>query len=528
MERTPFWSRRGLIGITVGLPMVEAALLLLLRVEGGLSLAGQVSGLGPYGVFHDLRWLIVAHSSVLTFVLGLVVLLGLRSLVTAAVVRLAWPTDRPAPPLRRLLIDASIATAVAVVTLSPWVALLFGAAVVPLSWVFFGALPPALLTMMLLHHAGVARDWWRRLPAARSIAWVGIAFAGLTVGGLAVAGRPGAAALPIVALTGLFNAWVWERSVRALVVRPEPAHRPSVPATVVALIVLLGLVVGGSGIGFALFEDDDAVAAASRNEMPGEQSMLIVPGFASACCRDAQAFARRAEGLATIEQFSYLGVDGAGRPRAHAGDATDGDLAVLAARMQAQVDSLASRAGGPITIVAESEGTLIAATYLEMVADAPVDRIAFLSPIVAPGRAAFPAPGEDGPGVVGGYQLRAMVALLDGLSSLELSADGPLSRSLRERADLLAGAAGRDRPAVDELVVLPLADAVTSAPNIGYEAPVVVVAGFHGGLRGRPNVQDLLLDWMQGRPVVGSAVLASLERLIAGGASSWHVPDLGG
>jgi hypothetical protein len=51
-----------------------------------------------------------------------------------------------------------------------------------------------------------------------------------------------------------------------------------------------------------------------------------------------------------------------------------------------------------------------------------------------------------------------------------------------------------------------------------------VVVAFHGGLRGRVVVQDMLIDWLEGATIRGSDVLAALERLIAGGATSWQVP----
>jgi hypothetical protein len=421
--------------------------------------------------------------------------------------------------------DTAAITTVAVLALAPWVTLLFGAAVVPLSWVFYAGFPPALFTILLIHHGGVTRDWWRRLPPLRSLAWMGIAFVGLTLGGLAVAARPGPAVLPVVALTGFLNAWIWERAVRAVVLRVPALRRVPAPATVIALVALLVTVVGGSRIGFAAFEDDDAVAVAPMPQEAAGAAVLVVPGFASACCDDAAGFRAAAGGL-IVEQFSYLGVDDGSRPVPHAGDATDGDLAVLASRMDLQVRELSVRVGNPISIVAESEGTLVVAAYLETYSDAPVTRLALLSPIEAPGRAEYPEPGAEGPGVVSGYQLRAMVALIDSLSPLPVSADGPLSTSLREHSEILTEGTIRDRPDIEELAVIPLADAVTAPPEGGYEVEAVVVAGFHGGLRGRSDVQELLIDWIGGGPVEGSPVLASLQRLIAAGAAPWQMPPL--
>jgi hypothetical protein len=524
-DRPPsLWSHRGLVALAVGLPVGEAAVLLALRIDSGLSLAGQASALGPFGVFHDLRWLFVFHRSILAFVGGMVLLLVFRTVVTAALVRLAWPADRPAPPLRRLLWWAGLATAVGVAALWPWVTLLFGAAIVPLSWLFFAGFPPALITILLLHHAGVTPDWWRRLPALRSLGWAGVAFLGLTVGGLAAAGRPGWVALPVIAMTGAFNAWVWQRATAAVVHRRPLERRRLVPVTVIALVALFAVVVAGSSIGFAAFTEPDEVipAPATTGDGPG---IVLVPGYAAACCDDADGFHEAAAGF-RVEQFSYLGVDGAGNPLPHGGDATDRDLVRLADLLHRQVAALAERAGSPVAVVAESEGTLIATAMLILHPDAPVDRLALLSPILEPGRAEFPERGEEGPGVVAGYQLRAVMEIIDQISELPLSADGPLSSSVRRWSDVLAEATVANRPGVEELAVVPLADSVTGRARAAYDIGVVVVAGFHGGLRSRADVQDLLLTWIRDGGVERSDVLAALDRLIAGSAAAWHVPSL--
>jgi hypothetical protein len=127
---------------------------------------------------------------------------------------------------------------------------------------------------------------------------------------------------------------------------------------------------------------------------------------------------------------------------------------------------------------------------------------------------------------VAGYQLRAVMEIIDQISTLPLSADGPLSTSVRRWSDVLAEATVANHPGVEELAVVPLADAVIGRAGAGYDIGVVVVAGFHGGLRSRADVQDMLLAWIRDGRVEGSEVLAALDRLIAGGASAWHVPSL--
>ena len=192
--RTRLRDRRLLLTLAVGLPLVEVVALALLDIPSGFGLAGQVTAPGPFGVFHDLRWLFVFHDSVAGFVACLLLLIAFRSLLTALLVRSAWPG--PPPGFRRLLGYALVSTLVAAVFLSPWVTLLFGAAVVPLSWLFFGALPPALATILILHHMGIDGGWWRRLPPVRSAAWMGLSFLALAgvLAGLGTVLREGRAA----------------------------------------------------------------------------------------------------------------------------------------------------------------------------------------------------------------------------------------------------------------------------------------------------------------------------------------------
>ena len=89
-----FWRRRPLIALAVGVPVVEGIFLLLLGIPSGFGMAPQVTALGPFGTFHDLRWLFVFHGSVLSFSLGLLALVALRSVLTAVFVLAADSCQR--------------------------------------------------------------------------------------------------------------------------------------------------------------------------------------------------------------------------------------------------------------------------------------------------------------------------------------------------------------------------------------------------------------------------------------------------
>lgn len=518
-----FRERRLLVLLAVGLPLAEMAVLTGCGLPSGMGLAGQVTAPGPFGVFHDLRWLFVFHDSILEFGLGATALVALRSLLGALLVRSAWP-GRP-PPFGVLLRHAVVITVVAAVFLSPWVTLLFGAAVIPLSWLYFAAVPPALATILLLHHGGVDGGWWRRLPPARSAAWIALSFLVLSLSALGVAGQPAPVAVAVLAATGLFNAWAWDHSVRVIVTGLPARSRRLAPVTVATAVLILAGVMLGSQIGFAARGSLDPGVWAAGDPEVGDRAVLLVGGFASGCCDEGPLLQGEAPGL-YVEQFSYWGLTAEGDPLPHPGSATDADLSQMARLMAIQVDGLARRTGGPVAIVAESEGTLVVTAYLEEHGVVPVDRLMLLSPIVDPGRATYPDPGDEGRGVVAGYELRAFTAVIDAMAPFVISADGPLADSVRREASGLRGEAGRDRPAIEEVVVVPLADAVTAPADAEYGIEVIVVPGFHGGLRGRPDVQEMIRRWVRGEVLEGSGVWLAVGRIIAGSASAWQVPGL--
>jgi len=516
-------DRRLLLTLAVGLPLVEVLVLGWLDLPSGLSLAAQVTAPGPFGVFHDLRWLLVFHNSVAGFVVGLLGMIVLRSLLAALMVRSAWP-GRP-PGLRRLVGYSLVSTVVATVFLSPWATLLFGAGVIPLSWIYFGAVPPALATILLLHHVGVDGGWWRRLPPARSAGWMGLSFLALSLSALAVAGRSLPVVLVVVMATGLFNAWTWQHCVGVIVSGLPGRSRRPMPVGAMAAAGVFVVALVGSQIGFAARADQDPGAWVAGDARPGVRAVLVVGGFASGCCDEGPVMQGESPVL-YAEQFSYWGLTAEGDPLPHTGLATDADLSRAAALLSVQVENLAARSGGPVALVAESEGTMVVATFLDRYPHVPVDRLMMLSPIIEPGRVTYPDPGREGRGVVAGYQLRVISTLIDAMAPFTLSADGALTESVRREAHRLQEVLLGDYPGIEEVAVLPLADAV-SAPGDGeFAIEVIVVPGFHGGLRGRADVQEMIRSWVLGGDLEGSQLWLMVNRVIAGTASAWQVPNL--
>ena len=273
-------DRRGLLLLAVGLPVVGALLLVLFGPPGSAALAPHVTATAPFGTFHDLRWLFVYSPSWVAFGFELVLLIGFRIAVTVGLVRGAWPEEVERPSVATTGGYAAAFTAVSVVVLSPFAALLVGMSAVSVSWPFFVAVPAVATIALFAHHGPVRGPWWRTAPASRTVAWVGLSFVVLTVTGMFVSLAPSMLVVAVVAAGGLFNAWAWYGIVRALtrVRRPVRRFLPVVPAGIASL---MATIIVGASIGFAVTEKL-AVAAEPVPWTPSEhRPVLVVSGFGS-------------------------------------------------------------------------------------------------------------------------------------------------------------------------------------------------------------------------------------------------------
>src|SRR4051794_1455454 len=278
-SRPRFLARRRLIAMAVALPVIETAILWAVGMETALGIAPQASAPAPFDVFHDLRWLLVYHRSWVDLTLEFAAFIAFRTAVTAFMVRAAWPEGEELPPLRQTLLRSAAFVITAAVLLSPWVALLFGMAVVSISWLFFVAVPGALAVMVLVHHGAVEQGWWRHMPPMRTVGWVALSFVALSVFGAILSVSPPAFRLPIAAAAGLFNAWAWFGIVHAIAGRPTPRFIPA-PAGLLAVIVV---VVGGAAIGFEVVTSRARLTHASKvvaaKRADAGKPVLIVSGF---------------------------------------------------------------------------------------------------------------------------------------------------------------------------------------------------------------------------------------------------------
>jgi hypothetical protein len=582
-----FVRHRGLIAFAAGGAMAEA-LLLSFVAPSARPLAPQVTALPPLAAYHDLRWLFAFNQPWLGFTGSLVLLVLARSAVDAVLVMLAWPRETepgiPRPRFLPSLLSCAVLTVLVGLVMSPVVTLMFGVALLPFSWPYLAAVLILLGTAVALSQGGVGQAWWRRLPPARTAAWVIATFGVLSLASALMTHLDTPGIVAVAGLAGIIDARAWygltAAAARGVAARPPHSwqwrvalwrirqalrHRTNwVPVAPLAAVMVLALVVGMARLAFtgtvrfasgtsdvvagAVTGDsgDDGQLAAARAvrgtsaaSAPGvatsgptdkvNGAVLVVAGFGSTCCHSANAL-RAAEPNLLVRQFSYLGLNAAGQPIPY-GRAGDLSIQVLGDRMAAQVDKLYQQARAPVDIVAESEGTLGLYAMLARHPHVPIGSVVLLSPIVEPGQV-----GQAGQGgnTVPSAALTTLNDLVGGMSPYGRSGAQTLIESVSEVGASYFATVSRDtgRP---WLAVIPLADAVT-LPACSWPKNVIFIDAFHGGLLGDRSVQRIVEAFLASgtvpdRELAGLAGgsqrnLRSAAQLIAAAAAAWRMPDL--
>jgi hypothetical protein len=572
-----FFRHRGLIAFAAGGAMAEATLLSFLA-PSARALAPQVTALPPLAAFHDLRWLFAFNQPWLGFTGALVLLVAARSAVDAVLVMLAWPRATepgiPRPRFLPSLLSCAVLTVLTGLVMSPVVTLMFGVALLPFSWPYLAAVPILLGTAVALSQGGVGQAWWRRLPPARTAAWVIATFGVLSLASVLMTHLDTPGIVAISGLAGIVDARAWYGLTAAAVrgaaeMPPHPwqwrvalwrirralrSRTNWVPVAPLAAVMVLALVVGLARLAFtgtvrfasgtgdvvagAVVGDDsrgDAVSGAGGTSAPGavrsrsagqvSGAVLVVDGFGSTCCHSANAL-RAAEPNLLVRQFSYVGLNAAGQPIPY-GRAGDLPIQVLGDRMAEQVDKLYRQARTPVDIVAESEGTLGLYAMLARHPHVPIGSMVLLSPIVEPGQA-------GGVDTVPGAALTTLNNLVGGMSPYGRAGAQALIESVSEVGASYFAQVSRDsgRP---WLAVVPLADAVT-LPACPWPRNVIFIDAFHGGLLGDRSVQQMIEAFLASgtipdRELAGLAGgsqrdLRGAAQVIAAAASAWRMPDL--
>jgi len=526
------WARRrplphwpALAGLCIGLNVLETALVAGFDGDAHPDLAPQASAIAPFGVFGDMRWISVYQYSWWALAGELAAMVAFRGAVTALSIGLAWPANVPRPPALRLLLRGWCATALTAVLLVPSVALLFGLAAVPVSWLFLAAVPLALLIALVVHPAAVSGEWWRRFFSVRALGWVVFAFATLTVSSATIAMSPVALWPLEAALSGLFNAWSWFGVVHAVVDRKPARHLVPVPA--LALAALAGGVIGGTVAGFRVASKSPARTFEPLATAPlattGRPALLIVSGYGS---HWDGAVDHPVPGDFVEEPFSYKGLGANGQPLPYSGRDTAKPLTELDRMLLAQVAALHKRTGDSVDVVSESEGALVAKTALLAKPSPFVATLVMASPLESPGRVWYPTNGNQGWGVASKAAMQLISDAFQGVAPIELSPDSPLLASLDHHAPLLKVAMACPIPKVRQFALLPLADATVTPAAYSLPFPSVVLPDFHGGLLETPAGAKVVAQVLTHRHVSDDRMLSLADQAISYASSAWQVPNL--
>jgi hypothetical protein len=514
-----------LTGLCVGLNTLEMVLVAAFDHGARPDLAPQASAIAPFGVFGDLRWVSVYHDSWAAAASELAAMLVVRGSLTAVSIALAWPAHLPRPGAGTLWRRGLFATALAAVLLLPSVTLLFGSAVVPVSWLFLAAVPTALLVASIVHPAAVSADWWRRVAAARAVGWVALAFVTLSLASAAMDALPIAFWPVVAALGGLFNAWSWIGLVSAVVDRRPAAHM--VPVGALATLVLTGTVVSGTVLGFNLARSAGASTVGIASPAPPRTStgpaVLVVSGYGSMWEGE---ISHPIPGDFLEERFSYRGLGPQGEPLPYTSADTTKPIPTLDRMLLEQVAWLHARTGQRVAVVAESEGALVAKTALLADPSPAVVALVMASPLESPGRVWYPTAGDHGWGVASNEAMGLISDALQGVAPIDLSPDNPWLASLDRQAPVMDRAMSCPMAGVRQFALLPLADAtVAPAPQM-LPFPSVVLPAFHGGLLGTASGEQVVSQVLEHRPVDKDRWLALADQAISYAASAWQVPSL--
>jgi hypothetical protein len=198
----------------------------------------------------------------------------------------------------------------------------------------------------------------------------------------------------------------------------------------------------------------------------------------------------------------------------------------LAHEMRRQVAALERATGEPVNIVAESEGSLVAQTYVAATPNAPVRSLVLLSPLLEPGRVYYPPSGEAGWGLASGVVLDGIATLVGGVGPVDVSADVPLFRSVVDEAPALRALIRCPAPGVFEAAVLPIDSGVSVPAPFDVGVRYAVVPAFHGGLLGDSTTARLVGRTLRRQPLHPSGFWRDAGDVVNAGAAPWQVPDL--
>ncbi|MFI9529044.1 lipase family protein [Micromonospora rosaria] len=509
----------GLLVLTGLPPAVEASVLVGLGFVAAEGLAPQAAAVWPYDTYHDLRWLFVYHDSWLSFGLWFTFLVVSRGLFHTVLVMLAWPAEVTRPPLR-WLVGRNLGLALVVAFfVAPWALVSVAASVVALSWVLFASLLPLFLIAPFLQRAAVVTPWWRGLPSAALVGWSLLNFVVLTVAGAVCWSVPTAWTVPVAAGAGVVNGLLWHRTLRAALFAPR-TRWARVPVTPLAALLSLAVplvipplvqVVPGAHVRVETVVAEQSLPPQVRH------ALVVLAGYGSAYTGEEPTDPR-------VQRFSYRGLGPDHRPLPYRPADTGISVADSVRLLHQQVESLHRRTGRRIVLVGESEGAMVARTYLDRDPHPAVEMLAMFSPLINAGRAYYPPPDRNqGYGVVTGWQLRAVFRLVGLAGGPDNGPDEPFIRSLLDDAPFYRNQLMCPVPGVRMVAFLPTTTATEAPPGQYTRIPVFQTPGVHAGFLHRAPVQDHLVTFLANADV--SQLRGEYELLQRLGAA-WQAPPL--
>src|SRR6266581_4275317 len=344
----------------------------------------------------------------------------------------------------------------------------------------------------------------------------------LTRGGAALSASPAGLRLPVAAAAGLFNAWAWNGIVNVLALAPQVPRR-AVPLVPIALVLLLAVVAVGAGLGFRANVSHGASSLSRAPYASGGRPVLLVSGFGG----HWDGVPRRwLPGDLDERRFSYRGQSPGGQPLPYDASDTHDTLPELVRTMRDQVEAFHRQSGQKVAIVAESEGALVAKTYLAATPGAPVDELVMLSPLVQPARVWYPVRGASGWGLASGWELRELGGLFRDLSGADMSADMPVVRSLIDHGPAVRDLLACPLPDTRQLALFPLAEAVATPHPSQIGIPSEVVPAFHGGLLADDRVRQAVSTYLEDGKVAPATVWPVAQEILRASAAAWQVPEL--
>ncbi|MFF9408162.1 esterase/lipase family protein [Streptomyces anandii] len=510
--------------LAAGLPALEAACLYRAGLSSIAGMAPQATAPPPFGVYHDLRWVFVYHHSWAALGGALAALVVFRTVLNTALVMLAWPPGPARPPLRRLVTSNALCVVLLVVILSPWVTLAAMGAATSLSWFVLSSLLPLVLLALVVNRGGIVPGWWRHPPSPVSVGIAVLTFLSLTAGSTAVSAAPGMCCVAAAFATGLVNAGLWAWLVRTVATRPKPVIPAFVTPLAIALVPALILGIGSQIIGLQQAPPDPSVNSINADHLTAAhgRQVIYLQGYGSSYT------GTKMSGYPSALHFtfySYRGQYADGAPLPYGPNATHQSLRVLADRLAQQVDTVHRRSGRTLAIVAQSEGTFIARTYLRDHPHPPVDTLVLLSPLVRPARIYYPPRAADsGWGLGLGWEMRMLTALSRLKTGSTVSADEPFVRSVMNNGPWYRNMMLCPVPGTRVVAFLPTASAAAVPPGHLSDVTTIEVEALHGTLSARQDNRRDITAVLTGKPIDTAELTA--YRFVQWAAAGWQVPPL--